>query len=264
VLNHNVLKIPYLKGNAQGGAFALIGEVNLAQKGFRYNLNANLTNLRTEALINAFAPKAKNTLFGGVTGKATITGAGTRPANIKRNLKGNGQLAIKNGTLKNAELAVGLMKILGLRELKEIPIDQAQSRFTISDEIVHLKTQLGSQSMMIDQTGTIGLDEKLDLGIVAKVSAKLAPKMVSQSAMAGFITDDQGWTGVPLRVGGTISKPSYGIDTQAVGRKLGEGLQKKAGEALRKILQPDQDQSSKTQKEKSTDTVERLRGLFGR
>lgn len=263
-LKDNVLKIPYLKGNTQGGAFALGGSVNLAQKGFRYNLNADLNNLRIEELINAFAPKAKGTLFGGVTGKATINGAGTMPANVKRNLKGSGQLAIKNGTLKNAELVVGLMTILGLRELKEIPIDQAQSRFTIANGIVDLKTQLGSQSMLIDQTGTVGMDEKLDLGIVAKVSAKLAPKMVSQSAIAGFITDDQGWTGVPLRVGGTISKPSYGIDTQAVGRKLGEGLQKKAGEELRRILLPNQDQSSKTQKGKSTDAVDRLRGLFGR
>ena len=263
-LKDNVLKIPYLKGNTQGGTFALGGAVNLAQKGFRYNMNADLTNLRIEELINAFAPKAKDTLFGGVTGKATINGAGTMPANVKRNLKGSGQLAIKNGTLKNAELVVGLMTILGLRELKEIPIDQAQSRFTISDGIVHVKTLLGSQSMMIDQTGTVGMDEKLDLGIVAKVSAKLAPKLVSQSSIAGFITDDKGWTGVPLRVGGTISKPSYGIDTQAVGRKIGEGIQKKAGEELRRILLPDQDQSSQTQKGKSTDAVDRLRGLFGR
>jgi uncharacterized protein involved in outer membrane biogenesis len=263
-LKDNILKIPYLKGNTLRGAFALRGVANLAQKGFRYNMNADLNNLRIEELINAFAPKAKDTLFGSVTGKAAISGVGTLPANVKKNLKGNGQLAIKNGTLKNAELAVGLMTILGLRELKEIPIDQAHSRFTISDGIVHLKTLLGSKDMMIDQTGTISLDEKLDLGIVAKVSAKLAPRLVSQSAIAGFITDDKGWTGVPLRVGGTISKPSYGLDTQAVGRKLGEGLQKKAGEELRRILLPDQDQSSKTQGEKSTDAVDRLRGLFGR
>lgn len=263
-LKDNVLKIPYLKGNTQGGAFALGGSVNLAQKGFRYNLNANLNNLRIEELINAFAPKAKGTLFGGVTGKAAINGAGTLPANAKRNLQGKGELAIKNGTLKNAELVVGLMTILGLRELKEIPIDQAQSRFSIADGIVNLKTQLGSQDMLIDQTGTIGLDEKLDLGIVAKVSGKLAPKLVSQSAIAGFITDDKGWTGVPLRVGGTISKPSYGVDTEAVGRQIGKGLQKKAGEELRRILLPNQDQPSKTQGEKSTDAVDRLRGLFGR
>jgi hypothetical protein len=156
------------------------------------------------------------------------------------------------------------MTILGLRELKEIPIDKANSRFMISNGTVNLTTLIGSKDMMIDETGTVGLDEKIDLGILVKVSDRLAPKLVSQSSIANFLSDEKGWTSVPLRVKGTISKPSYGIDTKAVGRKVSEGIQKKAGEELRKILLKDQKKSSGTEQNKSSSPGDLIRDIFGK
>jgi uncharacterized protein involved in outer membrane biogenesis len=263
-LKDNIFNIPSLKGNTLSGAFALKGAVNLAQKGTRYSMIADLSGVKIEEIINAFAPKAKGKLFGALSGKVAITGAGTLPVNVKRNLKGKGNFTIKNGVLKNAELVAGLMTILGLRELKEIPIDKANSRFIISDGTVNLTTLIGSKDMMIDEKGTVGMDEKIDLGILVKVSDRLAPALVSQSSIANFLSGEKGWTSVPLRVKGTISKPSYGIDTKAVGRKVSEGIQKKAGEELRKILLKDQKKSSGTEQNKSSSPGDLIRDIFGK
>jgi len=263
-LKDNIFNIPFLKGNTLSGAFALKGAVNLAQKGTRYSMNADLNGVKIEEIINAFAPKARGKLFGVLSGKAAITGAGTLPVNVKRNLKGNGKFTINNGVLKNSELVAGLLTILGLRELKEIPIEKANSQFTISDGTVNLTTLISSKDMRIDETGTVGMDEKLDLGILVKVSDRLAPKVVSQSSIANFLSAEKGWTSVPLRVKGTISKPSYGIDTKAVGRKVGEGLQKKAGEELRKILLKEQKKSSGTEQNKSSSPQDLIRDIFGK
>lgn len=263
-LKDNIFNISFLKGKTLSGAFALKGAVNLASKGTRYNMNADLSGVRIEEIINAFAPKARGKLFGTLSGKAAITGAGTLPVNVKRNLKGNGKFTIHNGVLKNSELVAGLLTILGLRDLKEIPIDKANSQFTISNGIVNLTTLLSSKDIMINETGTVGMDEKLDLGILVKVSDRLAPKVVSQSSIANFLSGEKGWTSVPLRVKGTISKPSYGIDTQAVGRKVGEGLQRKAGEELRKILLKEQKKSSGTEQNKSSSPRDLIRDIFGK
>ncbi|MEQ8202809.1 MAG: AsmA family protein [Smithellaceae bacterium] len=263
-LKDNIFNISFVKGNTLSGAFALKGAVNLASKGTRYNMNADLNGVRIEEIINAFAPKARGKLFGALSGRAAITGSGTLPVNVKRNLKGNGKFTINNGVLKNSELVAGLLTILGLRDLKEIPIEKANSQFTISDGTVNLTTLIGSRDMMINETGTVGMDEKLDLGILVKVSDRLAPKVVSQSSIAKFLSGEKGWTSVPLRVKGTISKPSYGIDTQAVGRKVGEGLQKKAEEELRKILLKEQKKSSGTQQNKSSSPRDLIRDIFGK
>ncbi len=265
-LKNNVFTIPYLKGNTLSGAFTLKGAVNLAQRGTRYDMNVDLGGVKIEEIINAFAPKAKGKLFGVLSGKAAISGAGTLPVNVKRNLKGEGTFAIKDGSLKNAELSAGLLAILGLQDLREIPIDTANGRFKISDGIVNLTTLIGSKDMMIDETGTVGMDERLDLGILVKVSdrlaSKVASKVVSQSSINKILSDEKGWTSVPLKVGGTISKPSYGIDTKALGKKVREGAEKKVGEELYRILQKDKKQSSGTEQKKSSSPI-KLRDLFG-
>ncbi|MFA5322728.1 MAG: AsmA family protein, partial [Smithella sp.] len=263
-LKNNVFSIPYLKGNTLNGAFAIKGAVDLAQKGTRYNMTADLNNVKIEEIINAFAPKARDKLFGILSGTAAINGGGTVPANLKRNLKGKGEFTVKNGVLKNSQLSAGLLAILGLKDMKEIPIDKANSQFNIADEIVNLTTNITSKDMIIDETGTIGMDTKLDLGILAKVSDRLAPKLISQSSIASFLSSEKGWTGIPLRVGGTISKPSYGIDTRVVGRKVKESVQKKVGEELQKILQKDKTKSSSTEQKKSSSPADRLRELLDR
>lgn len=263
-LKNNVLNIPYLKGNTLSGAFAIKASVNLAQKGTAYSMNADLNGIKIEEIVNAFAPKAKGKLFGILSGKAAVSGSGTIPVNLKRNLKGNGEFAIKDGSLKNAELSVGLLAILGLKDLKEIPIDKANGKFMISDGIVNLTTLINSKDMSIDETGTVGMDEKLDLGILVNVSDRLAPKLVSQSSIATFLSSEKGRTSLPLRVGGTISKPSYGVDTRVVGKKVKESLQKKVGEELQKILLKDKKQPSSTEQKKSSSPVDQLRELLGK
>jgi len=235
-LNKNILRVLTLSGNTLGGSFALRGAVDLARRGTGYTMTSDLKGVRIEELVNAFAPKARGKLLGILSGKAELAGAGTLPANVKRNLKGKGSFAIRDGSLRNAELSAGLLAFLGLQELREIPIQTAEGRFTVSGGIVNLTTVIAGRDLALDQTGTVGLDEKLDLGVVVKVSDRLAPKLVSQSAIARFLSSEKGWTSLPLRVGGTISQPSYGVDTRAVGKKAGEGIQKRLKEELFKRL----------------------------
>lgn len=248
-LNKNVLRIPYLNGNTLSGAFAVKAAVDLARKGTSYTVNSDLKGINIEELAGAFAPQAKGKLTGTLSGKADISGVGTLPENIKRNLKGKGDFAIKNGSLRNSELSARFLEILGLQELREIPIEKADGRFTIAGGIVNLITAIGSKDMTIDEKGTIGMDEKLDLGVLVRVSDRLAPKVVSQSSVAKFLSGEKGWTALPLRVGGTISKPSYGVDTAAVGKKAAEGVRKRIGEEIFKRLpkekQPETDQQKK-------------------
>lgn len=259
-LNKNVLRIPYLNGNTLRGAFAVKGAVDLARRGTSYKINSDLKGISIEELTGAFAPSVKGKLTGILSGKADITGAGTLPENIKRNLKGKGEFAIKNGSLKNSELSARFLQILGLQELREIPIEKANGRFNISDGIVNLTTAIGSKDMTIDEKGTIGMDQKLDLSILVRVSDRLAPKVVSQSSIAKFLSGEKGWTALPLRVGGTISQPSYGVDTKAVGKKAAEGIQKRIGEEIFKRLPKEQQPGTDQQKKPSPRDL--LEGLF--
>jgi hypothetical protein len=182
---------------------------------------------------------------------------------VKRNLKGKGSFSVKDGKIRNAQISEGLLAILGLQSLKEIPMEKAEGSFTIDGGSINLKSVIANKDLVVNETGTIGLDKKLDMSLLVKVSDALSPKIVSQSGISRFLSGEKGWTTVPLRLGGTISKPSYGIDTKAVGKQATEKLQKKMGEKLLKALSGEKEkkpgkQPVDTQKEKKGDSPEDL------
>jgi AsmA protein len=263
-LKDNIFRIANLSGNTLSGSFAFRATADLTKKGIQYSMNSDLNGIKIEDVVNAFAPKAKDKLFGILYGKAEISGAGTLPENIKRNLKGKGSFSIKDGMIKNAEVSSGLLTILGLQELREIPMQKAEGSFTISDGIINLTSLIVSKDLVLDEKGTVGMDEKLDIGLLARVSERLTPKLVSQSAITNFLSEEKGWTSIPLRLGGTIAKPSYSIDTKAAGKKAGEKLQKKIGEELFRPLSKDKEKPAAPQEKKETKPEDLIKGLFGK
>jgi len=263
----NILRIPSMTGNTLNGTFRLQSAIDLSKRGTAYSLNAEANGVRLEDITTAFAPKARDTLYGSLYGKMDLSGAGTLKESIKRNLKGKGSFTVKDGKIKNAQISSSLLAFLGLQDLREIPMDKADSTFMIADTIVNLTTLITSKDLILGEKGTIGMDERLDLGIMVKASEKLAPKMLSQSSLSQFLSEEKGWTNIPLRVSGTLTKPSYSIDMQYVGKKATEKLQEKAGEELLKALSGDKEKKGRTrpqEQKKGSSPEDLLRGIFGK
>ncbi len=257
----NVFRISSMTGNTLSGSFRLQSAVDLSTRGTAYTMNADTTGIKLEDITAAFAPKAKDTLYGVLSGKMDASGAGSLAASIKRNLKGKGAFSVKDGKIRNAKVSSGLLAFLGLQDLREIPMDKADGSFTIADSTMHLTSMISSRDLILDEKGTIGMDERLDLAILAKASEKLSPKMLSQSSISQFLSEEKGWTVIPLKVGGTVTNPSYGIDMQYVGKRL----QKKAGEEIFKALSGDSGKKSGEEpqkKKKGTSPDDLLKGLF--
>ena len=271
-LRDNIFKISSMTGNTLSGSFSLQSAIDLSKRGTTYTLSADTKGVKMEEIINAFAPKARDTLYGSLFAKAEFSGAGMLKESIKRNLKGKGNLSLKDGKLKNARVSSGLLAFLGLQDLREIPMEKADGSFTISDGIVNLSSLVASKDLILDEKGTIGMDEQLNLSVLVKASDRIAPKMMSQSSIAQFLSAEKGWTSIPLLITGSMTKPSYAIDMQAVGKTATQKLQKKAGEELFKALSgPDKKGKQgqlqgepQQQKKEETKPQDLLKGIFGR
>lgn len=233
---NNVFTLASLTGNTLSGSFRAKSTVDLSKKGTTYSLNASTDGIKLKEVTAAFAPKAKGILFGSLSARADLSGAGSVGATIKRNLKGKGTFNVKNGEIKNAPISDGLLATLGLQSLKEIPMDKAEGSFSISSGVIDLKSIIVSKDLQMDETGTIGMDQKLNMGVLVKVSERLSPKLLAQSGISQFLTGEKGWTTIPLKLTGTISRPSYGVDTQAVGKRATQTIRKKLQEEIFKAL----------------------------
>ena len=268
VFRNNVFTLASLTGSTLSGTFSVRATADLSKVGAAYTMAAETKGLKLEDITAAFAPKAKENLFGALSARAEISGAGSVAASIKRNLKGKGSFNVKDGRIKNAQISDGLLAVLGLRNMKEIPMEKGEGSFTIGGGVISLKSVIASKDLIVNETGTIGMDQTLQMAVLVKASDNLAPKIVSQSEIAGFLSEEKGWTTVPLRLTGTIAKPSYGIDTAAVGKKATEKIKKKVGEELLKALSGEKGRKSEEQpegaqeKKKGGSAEDLLKGFF--
>ncbi|HYQ47766.1 MAG TPA: AsmA family protein, partial [Thermodesulfovibrionales bacterium] len=264
-LKNNVFRIPSMTGSTLSGSFRLQSAVDLSKQGTSYSMNADINGIRLEDLTAAFAPKAKDALYGELYGKMDLSGAGTVGESVKQNLRGKGNFSVKNGKIKNARISSDLLGFLGLQDLREITMDKADGTFTVADRIVNLTSLITGRDLIIDEKGMIGMDERLDLGMLVKASEKLSPKMLSQSSIAQFLSEEKGWTTIPLRVGGTVTKPSYSIDMKYAGKKATERLQQKAGEEIFRSLSGDKQKKETAppgEKKKGGKPEDLLKDLF--
>ena len=143
-------------------------------------------------------------------------------------------------------------------------MEKAGGTFTISGGVIDLKSAIVGKDLEMEEAGTIGMDQKLNMGVLVKVSDRLSPNLLAQSGISQFISEEKGWTTIPLKLTGTIAKPSYGVDTQAIGKKATQAIQKKAEEEILKTLSGEKKQEQQptgTQK-KSTSPEDLLKGLF--
>jgi AsmA protein len=232
-LEKNVLTVDRLAGKVARGSFEQTARVDLAKKGLDYATRFVLKEVQAEALVNAFAPKAAGAVFGTLNLNADLSGRGTLPETLKRNLSGTGAFQIADGKLTGAGLVQGLADFVNLAELRTISFRQAKGTFTVVNGKVSLNSDFSGSDVRFAPQGTVGLDGALDVDLDLRLSPPLTGKLDRRGNVAQFFTDAEGWGQLPLKAKGTLGAPRFTFDSSAVKSKVKE----KAREELEKKLQ---------------------------
>jgi uncharacterized protein involved in outer membrane biogenesis len=241
----NKLNVSEMSAKAGKGNFALNSLIDFSKTGYTYDLAAKIDSMHAEELVNAFSPKAKDKVFGIITSGLRLSGKGTLPENVKKNLVGNADFTIRDGKITDAEIARKLSAFIDLGELETIEFSKAEGTVNISNSIAKLNSTFESNELQLDPKGDIGLDETIDLAFDLKLSPELTDK-VRASVIRENIRDHGGWGTIPLFVNGTFSDPKYGVDVAKVGQKV---INKEINKFLDKILKKDAPAEEQTIKE---------------
>lgn len=239
---NNRLEIPELSAKAGRGELKVNSLVDLSKPGYIYNLLCNIDSLHADEIVNAFFPKAKDTVFGIITFNLKMNGSGTLPENLKKNLVADADFNIKDGKLTDANITKGLAQFLNIKELETIDLKQANGTVRVRNGIARLDSIFSSDDLAMDPKGNIGLNETLDLAFDLKLSPRLTDRAMS-SKIGNYIKSDEGWGMVPLNVSGTFEKPYYMVDIEKAGKRI---IKKEADKYIDKYLDK---QSEKNKKE---------------
>lgn len=275
LFRNNRLDIVRMTGNAGKGKFELKSFMDFSKPGYAYGLEAKIDSLHAEEIVNAFVPKAKNTVFGMITTNLKAKGKGTLPASAKKNLIADADFNIKDGKITNAEIARGLSLFINVGELETIEFTKAGGTININSGIANLDSIFSSSEFSMDPKGIIGLDETLALAFDLKLSPRLTDKAIT-SRIGAYIKDESGWGTVPVLVTGTFSEPKYGVDIAKAGQRV---IEKEMDKILDKLLKKNgqeepppiqQEQQKDTEKQprepadQLKDILQQLPGLFGK
>lgn len=262
-LARNVLVIEKMTGQMAGGTFSKTARIDLGKKGLTYDAQVGLKSINADPFIQAFVPKAGGTVFGDLSLDLDISGQGTVWDTLRKNLNGQGDITLKNGKITGAGLVQGLAGYLNLDELKVLSVSQAVGNFLIEQGQVKLNSTFTGESLKAKPQGTIGLGGALDLSLNALLSPALTKKLDSKGKLTGFLTDQEGWAQLPLKVAGTMTSPQFALDTSGVRKQV---EQKAKGEIQKKILEKiaPGDQAEGAQKPEKKLLEDAVKGIFGR
>ncbi|MEN8262804.1 MAG: AsmA family protein [Nitrospirota bacterium] len=249
-------------GRTGKGRFNIKTLLDLSKRGYKYTMSGNVDSIYVEEFVNAFFPKAKDTIFGILTSDFRLNGAGTLPGNMKKNLVANGDFDLKEGKITNVPIAKDLSLLFNIRDLETINLDQARGTVNISNGTARLDSLFTSKDLTMDPKGDIGLEGDLDLAFDIKLSPRLTRKAMS-SNVSEYLKDEQGWSSIPIICPGTFEKPACGPDPEkAVKQVIGKEINKFLNKLINKKRKDDRPQSPRQEESREEEPANPLEDIL--
>jgi len=235
-LKDNVLTFSRLDGRIAGGSFANTARIDLGTKGFAYSADLGIQSIQADPLLRAFVPQAAGTLLGAMNLSLQMSGRGTQWESLSKKLSGQGDVLLADGRVISPELVKGFATFLQLPNLDEIRFSNFEGNVKIVDGKVQVNSTLISDNIKLFPRGTIGLDGTLNLSMDTRLSPQVTARLDSRAKVSPYLSDQEGWSQLPLLVTGSYAAPKFGLDPKGVQAQATKAIGKELGRQIDKLL----------------------------
>ncbi len=224
-----ILEMQDLNFQMYGGKHAGSATLDLNPTPPRFSFRSSLSEVNLERFL-ADNTKLQNLLTGTLSLNMDVKGSGGVYEEITRNLTGGGKLQLMNGSIRSFDL---MQQLSGLARIQGASAEGGATRlkdlianFTVSDGRVKMSDLMAHLAQTtLRANGSFGFDKTLDYQIAAELPASLSQgqnwtSLLTNVSSATFFQNDQGHAVVPLRLRGSVEKPSCSLDTQTIQANL--------------------------------------------
>jgi AsmA protein len=134
--------------------------------------------------------------------------------------KGDADLKLGKGVIKDSKIFNSISSLTGIQALKDPVVDDGSFRFDIKEEKVFIDGFIRSTLFRLSPKGHMGFNQKLDVPSELKLSPELSKSLSKELTKWKFMTDEKGWTVLPLKIKGTTEKPEVGLDMDRVAKQI--------------------------------------------
>jgi len=231
-LAENVLDLPGMAMKVNGADGTARGFLKFNLPGWGYSLDLDLKNIDMQPVVNSFAPRFKDQVFGKADFRLKeLKGQGTTPPYLNRYLTGKIEGDLRDGKFTGLPILTALVDVTRIKALEELrffqgrmDMDIGRGKIDIND--LYFRGDLEKMGLK----GWFGLDKTIDLSIQLALADPLSGKLKALKYAGDFMKDSEGYTELPVPVGmgGTFSHPiptlKIGESFEETGKKLLKGL----------------------------------------
>ncbi|MGA1875350.1 MAG: AsmA family protein [bacterium] len=194
-----------------------------------YSAQLDMQSFPVYTFFSAFWPKLAPFFSGDLSTQMNITGQGLSKKDIQKNLDLQTTFKLQDGKIKGTELGKGMALLLQAANLSDPQFDHFEGHMNVEKGNVLLDSELTSSDYIMKPQGTIGLDGSLNLSLPVKISPQISQK---STFLKQYVADSSGWTTVPIKAKGTVTKPSLKVDTETIRKETEKRIKEKVKEKL--------------------------------
>ncbi|MCF6178126.1 MAG: AsmA family protein [Geopsychrobacter sp.] len=260
LLKDGRLQIDSLTANTVEGQVVLTAVAELEQSALPIQGTFKADNLNLSRLTDALLPEGQGSISGNLSTQGQFRSL-AMAVDPLASLMSQGSFDLRDGEIKGSPLLKGLSNFLTNPELELVGFSRFQGRYELKKGQGKIDALLESRRVSFAPKGEFTLAGKLNMTL----ATRLAPSVMAKAGIGGkgaqLLTDDKGWTLLPLKIKGSYSQPRFSLDSKGVKKQLKKTVVRELGRQLQKQLGGKGDQPENQQLE------ELLRGtlnkLFG-
>lgn len=158
-------------------------------------------------------------------------GIGFGPGRLKDTLTGEGRASFSKIMVLQSPITRQIAILLGMPELGAPAFSDSLMDFSIRNGKTSLDGHFDSADLEFNPVrGSIGRRKDMDIALTLQLSPALSGRLGGRYLR--FLANRRGWTAIPLKIGGTTSRPHVAISAAA-----GKALKKRLGGEIKKQLQ---------------------------
>jgi uncharacterized protein involved in outer membrane biogenesis len=256
-LRDQVATLTKLDLHAFDGSYSGGGRYDMREKeNPKFDFRSTIRGMDLKSVLASQSPGSEKRIEGRLDADLALAGAGKQWETIKRQMRGNGRVDVKDGVIKDVNIADQVLaSVTGIGGLSNLISPRVRARHPSLFETGDTKFEkLGGSVQIADGVarsddltlaardytmlgkGTYSLDNELDFNATLVASKDLSDDVIADVREAKYIADAQGRIEIPFRLTGALPHVKPKPDTEFIARALGRAV---VGKGLDKIFGKD-------------------------
>ncbi|MBN1290873.1 MAG: AsmA family protein [Candidatus Latescibacteria bacterium] len=245
-------KLHDLDIRAYKGALTGNAGMNIIQSGdATYDGSFKLNALDAGSFLSSFFGTGEDQFGGKLSSTLSFNGAGLDSVSMLENLKATGSLDINKGSISNWEFTKKLGQYLKFLNFDKIDFDRIRNSFIVENKKVvtpdmAITTSFGD----INLDGTTGFDKSINYQFNLLLDETTSKKAAQQiNSLTSLFKGETGRLELDLTAGGTLTSPSFSLDTSKAEDQLKARLKDSLKQEAEKLLDKQNDEVKQKGKE---------------